>query len=314
MRMNLDKTKPKVGFLGEISRNRYLYLMALPGLLWFVIFHYLPLFGIIIAFKDFHPLKGIWGSKWVGLDNFKFFFTSLDWKIVTLNTIFLNLLFILFRIFFAVTIAIMITEVMNRMFKRFMQSIVILPHFISWTIVAMFLTMFISTDTGMINHILKFFGMAPISFYNDAKVWPAVLVILKVWKAAGFGSVVYIATITGFDQEMYEAAKIDGAGRLTCIFRITLPLLKNTVFLLLLFDIGGIFYGDFGMIYAMVGDNFLLRPTTDVIDTFVFRTLRVMGDLGMSAAVGLYQSVVGFILVITANGLARRFNPESAIF
>ena len=310
----MSKPARKHGLFHELKINKYMYLMALPGLVWFFIFHYLPLAGIIIAFKDFHPLRGVFGSKWVGFENFIFFFTSLDWKRVTINTLYLNVLFIFFRIFFAVTIAVMITEVGHKLFKRVSQSMVILPHFISWTVVAMFLTAFLSSDTGLVNRFLITFGLQPVLFYNDAKIWPIILVVLKVWKAAGFGSVVYIATITGFDQEIYEAAKIDGASRLKCIFRITLPLLKNTVFLLMLFDIGSIFYGDFGMIYAMVGDNFLLVPTTDVIDTFVFRTLRVMGNMGMSAAVGLYQSVVGFILVVTANGLARRFNPASAIF
>ena len=302
------------GFFREIAVNKYMYLMALPGLLWFFVFAYLPLVGIIIAFEDFHPLRGLLHSKFVGFDNFKFFFTSLDWKRVTVNTLFLNTLFIGFQIIFAVAIAVMITEINYRMFKRFTQSLVILPHFISWTVVAMFLTAFLSTDTGLINRLLMSIGLQSVSFYNTAGVWPAILVILRIWKGAGFGSVVYIATITGFDQEIYEAAKIDGASRWKCIVRITLPMLRNTVILLTLFNIGHIFYGDFGMIYAMVGDNYLLMPATDVIDTFVFRTLRMMGNMGMSAAVGLYQSVVGFILVIIANGLARHLNPESAIF
>jgi len=291
-----------------------MYLMAVPGILWFFVFAYLPLLGIIIAFKDFDPIKGLLRSKFVGFDNFKFFLTSLDWKLVTLNTLFLNTLFIGFQIIFAVAIAVMITEVINRIYKRVTQSIVILPHFISWTIVAMFLTAFLSTDTGVINKVFIKIGLQPVSFYNDAGVWPVVLVILRIWKTAGFGSVIYIATITGFDQEIYDAAKIDGAGRWKCITRITLPMLKNTIILLTFFNIGTIFYGDFGMIYAMVGDNYLLMPTTDVIDTFVYRTLRMMGNMGMSAAVGLYQSLVGFIIVITANTLAHKFNPESAVF
>ena len=310
----MKRSVRKQSFLHELSINKYMYLMAVPGILWFFVFAYLPLLGIIIAFKDFDPIKGLLRSKFVGFDNFKFFLTSLDWKLVTLNTLFLNTLFIGFQIIFAVAIAVMITEVINRIYKRVTQSIVILPHFISWTIVAMFLTAFLSTDTGVINKVFIKIGLQPVSFYNDAGVWPVVLVILRIWKTAGFGSVIYIATITGFDQEIYDAAKIDGAGRWKCITRITLPMLKNTIILLTFFNIGTIFYGDFGMIYAMVGDNYLLMPTTDVIDTFVYRTLRMMGNMGMSAAVGLYQSLVGFIIVITANTLAHKFNPESAVF
>ncbi|MBD0381487.1 ABC transporter permease [Paenibacillus sedimenti] len=301
-------------FFYELYRNKFLYFLALPGMIWFFIFAYLPMGGIVIAFQDFKVMKGITGSEFVGLKNFKFFFQSDDWIRIVTNTVFLNVLFIAFNTLAAVAIAIMVTEMGGKWYKKITQSVMILPHFLSWTVVAMFVMAFVATDGGFINQILSMFGVEPIKFLSSPKYWPFILVLLKIWHGAGFGSIVYMATISGINPEIYESASIDGASRFQKIRYITLPLLRPTVILLLILAVGGIFNGDFGMIYAIIGSNPPLYPTTDVIDTYVFRGMMELGDMSMSAAIGFLQSVVGFILVVSVNAIAKKVAPDSAIF
>lgn len=297
-----------------MKKNYLLYLLALPGMAVIFIFSYLPMGGIVIAFQDFNPIKGITGSEFVGLKNFSFFLESTDTLKVIANTLFLNTLFILCGTLGSVAIAIMFSELTGKVFKRVTQTLVTLPNFLSWTVIAMFSVSMLSTDTGMINQMLGLFGAEPISFYNEPGHWPWILVIMKIWQGAGFGSIVYLATITGINPDVYESASIDGASRWHKIRFITLPLLKPTIILMLLLAMGGIFYGDFGMIYALVGRNVALYPTTDVIDTYVYRALMDLGDMSMAAAVGFFQSLIGFILVVIVNSLAKKFSPESALF
>jgi len=308
------KRGPFASFIYEIVKNKFLYLLALPGMLWFFVFAYLPMVGIIIAFQDFKAMKGIFGSEFVGLRNFQFFFRSGDWIQIVTNTLFLNTLFIIFNTAAAVFIAVMVTEVSGKWFKKVTQSVMIFPHFLSWTVVAMFVMAFVATDGGFINQFLSLFGIESIQFLASPQYWPFILVLLKIWHGAGFGSIVYMATISGINPEIYESASIDGASRLQKIRFITLPLLKPTVILLTILAVGGIFNGDFGMIYAIVGRNPLLYPTTDVIDTYLFRSMMDLGDMSMSAAIGFLQSLVGFILVLTVNSIAKKVAPESAIF
>nr|WP_265525126.1 ABC transporter permease subunit [Paenibacillus sp. JDR-2] len=270
--------------------------------------------GIVVAFQNFNAIKGITGSEFVGLKNFEFFVQSKEVLHVIFNTLFLNALFILFGALASVSIAVMFSELGGKWFKRIVQTIVTLPNFLSWTVIAMFVTALLSSDTGMLNKWLAHFHIGPIAFFNEPAAWPFILVLIKIWQGAGFGAIVYLATITGINPEIYESASIDGASRWKKIWYITLPLLKPTIILMMLLAIGGIFYGDFGMIYALVGRNVLLYPTTDVIDTYVYRALMDLGDMGMSAAVGVFQSVIGFILVVTVNQLARKFSPDSALF
>jgi len=269
--------------------------------------------GIIIAFQKFNPIQGLFGSAFVGLDNFIFFFRGAQWRYVTYNTFYLNALFILSGTIAAVLIAIIMTELAKGLYVRITQSIMILPNFISWVVIAMFSVAFIGSN-GVINRLIASFGAETVAFYNSPGLWPVIFVIIRIWKGAGFGAVVYMAAIMGIDSEIYEAATIDGASRIQRIFRVTVPLLKDTVILLTLLSVGGIFYGDFAMIYAFIGDTAILYPTTDVIDTYVFRALRTSGNMGMSAAVGLYQSLIGFILVVVTNTVVKKVNPESAIF
>jgi putative aldouronate transport system permease protein len=310
--------KKKKSIISDVKQNFYLYLLVLPGVLYFLIFKYLPMVGVVVAFQDFNIIKGFFKSEFVGLKNFEYFFTSKDWLTVTWNTVFLNILFIFSGLFFAILIAIVLSEISNKYFKKVTQSLVILPNFISWTLVSMFVFALVSTDIGLINSVLKALGFIQegqeISFYSNPDLWVAILVVLKIWKGAGFGSVIYLAAIAGIGQEMYEAAKIDGASRMQCITKITLPQLRTTVVLLTLFGIGDIFQGDLGMIYAIVGDNPNLYQTTDVIDTYVFRMLRQMNDISMSTAIGLYQSLVGLVIVFVTNYLAKKYDSDSAIF
>ena len=307
--------RKKIGFFRELRINGLLYLMALPAILLTLVFKYVPMVGILIAFEDYNPIKGLFGSQFIGLKNFRYFFRGSKWLQITFNTLFLNVLFIITGTVAAVALAIMLTEIGKKLFTRVSQSVMIFPNFISWAVVAMFAQTFISSDGGYINRIIEFFGGSPIGFYSTAGIWPLIFVIIRIWKGAGFGAIIYMAAIMGIDGEIYEAAKIDGASRRQIIARITVPLLKDTIILLTILSIGSIFYGDFGMIYTFVGDNSVLFPTTDVIDTYVFRSLRTSGStMGMSAAVGLYQSLIGFMLVVAANRLAKRFSPQSAIF
>ncbi|MDQ0874539.1 putative aldouronate transport system permease protein [Paenibacillus sp. V4I3] len=311
----IKKNRGVIGrFFYELLRNKFMYALALPGMIWFFVFAYLPMGGIVIAFQDFKVVKGITGSKFIGFKNFEFFFRSSDWIKVVSNTLFLNILFIVIGTIAAVAIAIMVTEISGNTFKKVTQSVMIFPNFLSWTVVAMFMTAFVATDGGFINQFLGVFGIAPITFLSSPQYWPAILVLLKIWHGAGFGSIIYMATIAGINPEIYESASMDGASRWQKIRFITLPLLKPTIILLTILAVGGIFNGDFGLIYAIIGRNPMLYPTTDVIDTYVFRALMDLGDLGMSAAVGFLQSFIGFVLVITVNAVAKKAAPDSAIF
>lgn len=276
----------------------------MPAVIWFISFSYLPLAGLVIAFQKYNPAQGILKSEFIGLKNFRFFFGSKSFFTVTFNTLFLNTLFILFTMLFSILVALAISEISGKWFKKVSQSVVILPHFISWTVVALLLEAFLTTEGGMVNQLLESMGMQRIPFYQDSSVWPV----------AGFGSIVYLATITGLDQEMFEAARVDGATRFQCIWYLTLPLLKTTAVLLFIMNVGKIFNGDFGMIYAIIGNNSLLYPTTDVIDTYVYRQLMEANNMGMSSAVSLYQSVMGLLMVMATNYIVKKMEPDSALF
>ena len=301
-------------FRYDLKNSKGLLGLTLPAVAWFLVFAYAPMLGLVIAFQKYSPAKGIFGSEFVFLDNFRFFFGSQDFVRVTVNTLVLNTLFILATNFVAILMAIALSEIKNKHFKKVSQSVIILPHFISWTVVALLIEAFLKTEGGFVNNILAAFGAEPIKFMQTPELWPAILTILRVWQGAGYSSIVYLAAITGFDQSMYEAARVDGATRLQCITRITLPLLRPTVVLLLLMAVGKIFNGDFGMVYAIVGNNTLLYPTTDIIDTYVYRQLMEQSNMGMSSAVGLWQSIMGFIMVVIMNKVTKKIDSDSALF
>ena len=295
----------------DIVKNRWIYLLLLPSLIFMLVFAYLPMIGIVIAFEDYDPMLGFFKSAWIGMENFKFFFSSSSWLLVTLNTLYLNALFIITGTVGSLIIAVVMSEIKNKWFTRVAQTFMTLPNFVSWATIALFSVAFFSVD-GILNKAVTGMGGSSIPFYSSPDMWPFVLI--RLWKGAGWGAIVYMAAILGIDKEIYEAARIDGASRLRCIFKITLPLIKNIVILMFIMSIGNIFKGDFGMIYPFIGDNALLYPTTDVIDTYVYRALRTFTNYGRTAAIGLYQSVMGFALVLFANWLARRHSPEAAVF
>ncbi len=297
----------------DIVKNRWVYLLLLPSLIFMLVFAYLPMIGIVIAFEDYDPMLGFFKSAWIGLENFKFFFSSSSWLLVTLNTLYLNALFIITGTVGSLIIAVVMSEIKNKWFTRVAQTFMTLPNFVSWATIALFSVAFFSVD-GILNKAVTGMGGSSIPFYSSPDMWPLAFVLIRLWKGAGWGAIVYMAAILGIDKEIYEAARIDGASRLRCIFKITLPLIKNIVILMFIMSIGNIFKGDFGMIYPFIGDNALLYPTTDVIDTYVYRALRTFTNYGRTAAIGLYQSVMGFALVLFANWLARRHSPEAAVF
>jgi len=298
----------------DIRRNGTSYLLVLPAMVYTFIFGYMTYPYMIIAFQRFNYTKGIFNSEWVGLQNFEFFFRSYKALTVTFNTIFLNLLFIVFGTLTALIISLLLNELRKKLFVKISQSVMLFPHFISWIVVSYVLYAFFSMDMGIINQMLNKLGFASVNWYTVPEVWPGILTAMHVWKGAGMSAVIYLATITGIDETLYEAAEIDGANRWQMCMRITLPLMMPTVIILTLLSIGKIMYGDFGMIYALVGDNGTLYSTTDIIDTYVFRSLRQIGDPSEAMAVGLFQSVVGFILVFGTNAITRKFFRDGALY
>lgn len=298
----------------ELRKNRILFLMILPAILYVFVFSYLPIPGIVIAFKQYNYGKGIFGSDWIGFDNFGFLFQTGAIYRITFNTIVYNVMFIFFGLIFKVGVAIFLSEILGKKVKKLAQTMLLMPYFISWVVAGAIVYNLLSTDFGLINSILVSMGKEKVNFMNNPAIWPALLVVFKVWKGVGYGSIVYLAAITGMDQEIYEAAQIDGAGIFQRIFRITIPMLKPTIILLLLLDLGSIIKGDFEMFYNLTGNNALLYNVTDIIDTFVYRSMIQTQNFGMSAAAGLYQSVLGFVIVMTVNTIIRKIQPDYALF
>ncbi|GIO12096.1 sugar ABC transporter permease [Cohnella xylanilytica] len=298
----------------ELRRNYVAYSLALPAVLYTFIFGYLTLPYILISFQKFNYKLGIWKSPFVGLDNFEFFFLSdRAWQ-VTFNTIRLNFLFIVVGTAAALLLAILFTELRGRRFSRIMQSTILFPHFLSWVIISYVLYGFFASNYGLLNQTLDWLGLPQKNWYSEPNYWVPILVAVNVWKEVGISLVIYLAAIAGIDSSLYEAATMDGANRRQQIRYITLPLLMPTVIILSLLALGKIMYGSFDMIYAIIKDNGLLYPTVDVIDTYVFRALRTIGNPAQAMAVGLYQSVVGFILVFGVNMIVRKVSPDNSLF
>ncbi|GIO88409.1 sugar ABC transporter permease [Paenibacillus faecis] len=306
-------------FLKKIVRNRALLLFVLPGTLWFLIFAYLPMFGTILAFKDFRISRdgffaSVFNSKWVGFKNFEYLFTTNDAFVITRNTILYNLALIFLGLVISVGFAIMLSELVNKRMAKVYQTGMFLPHFLSWVIISYFAFTFLSMDKGTLNQIIAFFGGERINWYSEPKYWPFIIVFVGIWKSVGYNSVIYLAAITGIDKSYYEAAVIDGATKWKQIRFITIPLLKPLMIILTILAIGGIFRSDFGLFYQLPKDSGALYPVTNVIDTFVYRGLINMGDIGMSTAAGLYQSLVGLVLILAANAIVRKIEKDHAIF
>lgn len=302
--------------LNDIAKHKSLYIMFLPAMLLLLLFNYLPLSGLILAFKDVNFKQGIWGSDWTQpiYNNFIFLFSSDSAVRAFRNTIVLNGLFIAFGVFFEVSLALLLNEIGNKKFKKVTQSITILPYFVSWIVVGVFAYNFFSTDNGTINGLLASLGIPKVEWYSKPAAWPFILVMINRWKISGYGAIMYLATLTGIDSSYYEAAQIDGASKWHEIKYITLPLLRPTIIILTLLQVGKIMNADFGMFYAIVGDASQIFSSSDVIDTFVYRGLKQTGDIGMASAAGFVQSIISFVLVISSNFWARKMDKDSAIF
>lgn len=297
-------------------KNYYpLYLLMIPGVLYLLINNYVPMFGAIIAFKDINYQAGILGSDWIGFKNFEYLFKTKDALIITRNTILYNSLFIVVHTVIAIFVAILLNEVKKKFLSRFYQSVILLPYLISMVIVSYLVYSMLSVESGLMNKaILPLFGMDSISWYSEAKYWPYILTLVHIWKGVGFLCVVYLASIISIDTEYYEAATLDGASRWYQIRSITIPLIMPVIIMMTMMAIGRIFYSDFGLFYQVPMDSGALSKTTNVIDTYVYRGLMNLGDIGMSSAAGLYQSLVGFVLVIVSNYAVRKFSKDNALF
>lgn len=292
-----------------------LYLMFVPGFVYLFINCYIPMFGIQIAFRKYNARDGIYGSPFCGFDNFKFLFQTKDAWIMTRNTLLYNLAFIILGNVLAIAIAIMLNEITGSKKKQVYQTIILIPYLISMIIVSYLAFAFLSSSNGFFNNtILKGLGLPTVDWYNTPKYWPFILVFINLWKSLGYSMILYYATICGIDYTLYEAAEIDGASRWQKITHVTLPSLKSTIIILILMSLSGIFRSDFGLFYQVTQNSGPLIKVTQTIDTYVYRGLMQTNNIGMSSAAGVYQSVVGFILVMTANGIVRKVDKDSALF
>ncbi len=321
MDKKMQKSKPyelgqKKTVWERVKKNRTLLLMLLPAVVLVFIFSYIPMAGVVLAFKQYNYKDGIWGSPWVEniFDNFKFFFMSGKAGTVTLNTFLYNLSFIIVNTTFAVGLAVILSEVKNKYFKKITQSIIFLPYFVSWVIVGSIAYNILNYENGVLNSILEALGMEPLNVYFMPNAWRIILVIFNAWKGVGYSMVVYLAAVVGVDTSLYEAAQIDGANIFQRIRYVMLPMVKPTIITLVLLDISKIFRGNFDLFYQLIGSNGALYETTDVIDTFVFRSLLESSDIGMASASGFYQSVLCFVIIIVVNTVVKRINSDYALF
>ncbi len=314
MRTKQKAAAPKRQLWKDIKKNRTRLLMLLIPVTMAIIFCYIPMPGVIIAFKKYNYSDGIFGSAWNGLENFRYLLISKKLWILTRNTLLYNIAFIFFGTITEVGFAIILNEMMHLKFKKVAQSFMFLPHFISWVVVATIM-LNIFGDHGVLNQILRGLGLESYNIYayENAKVWPVVMVALKIWKSAGYGSVVYLAAIVGISPDINEAAKIDGANIWQRILRITIPCLKPTIIIMTLLAVGGIFRGDFGMFYQLVKGQHLL-DTSDVLDTYIYRTMMSTSNMGWSAAAGLYQSVLCFVTINIVNFIVKKVDPDYALY
>lgn len=303
-----------LGFFKEIAKNRVLFLMIAPALLFFALFSYIPMVGVYYAFTNYSFDGGLFGSPFVGFENFKFLFSSGQLVTLTRNTILYNLVFILLGNALQLLCAIFLAELPGKWFKKTTQSVMFLPFFISFVLIGAFVLNLFSSQTGVIPTLMTQLGLPPYDFYMHTAPWKYIIVFFHVWKGLGYGTVVYLAAIMGFSDEYYEAAKIDGANIFQRIRSITIPLLVPTFILLILLSLGGILKGQFDLFYQIVGQNGNLFASTDIIDTYVYRSLAVNFDIGMGTAAGLFQSGFGLVLILVVNFIIRKTREDYALF
>lgn len=304
----------------RISRDELeLCLMAVPTLVWFLLFSFLPMLGVLIAFKDFRISGGGFidsfiKSEWVGFKNFEFLFSTGEALRITRNTVLYNIVILILDVLVPVSFALMLHELRNQKAAKAYQTILFLPYFLSWVVVSSFLYAFLSPDKGIVNHLLASAGKETVSWYTETKPWPFLLVLVRVWKEMGYGTVIYLASLTGIDATYYEAALLDGASKKQQVLHITLPLLKPIVVVMMIMAMGKIFNASFGLFYQIPRDSGALYSVTNVIDTYVYRAMTGMGEIGMSAAAALFQSVMGMLMLLGSNWIVSRIDGENALF
>ncbi len=301
-------------FAEKVKRNRTLILMCVPAIAFFIAFHYLPLPGLYVAFVKYNYAKGIFGSKFVGLDNFKFLFTSGRLWALTRNTVAYNFAFLMLDNIVAVFMAILINEIRRHWFKKITQTIMLLPYFISAVLVGLLVYNIFNYEYGFLNGLLKAMDMEPWAPYQEPKAWPFLIVLIQLWQVTGYNTIIYFATIMGIDSETVEAAQIDGVNAFQRIRYIELPSLKPTFVILILFALGGIVKGNFGLFYNIIGRNSLLYSTTDIIETYVYRATMTDFNFSTASAVGFYQSVIGFAIVMIVNKIIKSIEPDYSLF
>ena len=299
----------------KLKRFWPFYVMMVPGLLYLIVNNYLPMFGLVIAFKRIDYRLGIFGSPWTGLSNFEYLFKTSDAWTITRNTIGYNVIFIILGTVLSVAVAVLLNEIRGVRRKKIYQTLILIPYLISTVVISYLVFAFLSVDSGFLNNsVVRGLGMDPVSWYSEPKYWPFILVIVYLWKSFGYSCILYYASVIGIDGALYEAAVVDGAGRWQRIRHIILPSLRGTIITLTLMSVGRIFYSDFGLFYQVPMDSGLLYDVTNTIDTYVYRSLLKLNDVGRASAAGFYQSIVGFVIVLGANFAVRRIDKENALF
>lgn len=299
----------------KLKRFWPFYVMMVPGLLYLIVNNYLPMFGLVIAFKRIDYRLGIFGSPWTGLSNFEYLFKTSDAWTITRNTIGYNVIFIILGTVLSVAVAILLNEIRGVRRKKIYQTLILIPYLISTVVISYLVFAFLSVDSGFLNNsVIRALGMDPVSWYSEPKYWPFILVIVYLWKSFGYSCILYYASVIGIDGALYEAAVVDGASRWQRIRHIILPSLRGTIITLTLMSVGRIFYSDFGLFYQVPMDSGLLYDVTNTIDTYVYRGLLKLNDVGRASAAGFYQSIVGFVIVLGANFAVRRIDKENALF
>jgi len=298
----------------DFKKNQFLLALTLPLVIFTFIFNYIPMFGIIVAFKRYQFNKGILGSDWIGMQNFRFLYESPDlWRIVR-NTLGYNSVFIVLNLVCAITVALLLYEITSKKLLKLYQTVIFFPHFLSWVVVAFMAYAFLNPRSGMMNQLFESLGWVSMDWYNNAKAWIVIFPMANLWKEVGMTSIIYYAAMVGIDPSYHEAAKIDGANKWQMMTRVTLPFLYPIMTILTILAVGGIFSADFGLFYQLPMNSPTILSTTDVIDTYIFRALIEYGNIGISAATGLAKSVLGFILVVTVNAVVRKVNNENSLF
>lgn len=296
------------------TSSKQLWILSIIPIISIFIFSYVPMFGIILAFKRYNYSEGIFGSPWVGFENFRYLLESDNFYRITRNTLVMNFLFIVLGTIAAVTLALFLYRLTSRNKTKVYQTILITPNFLSWVVVAYMVYAILNPQHGVLNGILTRLGFEAVSWYGEPGAWPAILVIINIWKTVGMNSVIYYASMMGIDESQFEAARIDGASNSQITRKIILPGIMGLIIMMTILNIGNIFRADFGLFYQIPRNVGKLYPTTDVIDTYIFRTLQEDGNMGVSSAVGLLQSCVGFVLVVVTNTIVKKIDSDNALF